>query len=182
MTRGAAVCTPYPPISDYALIGDCQSAALVSRDGSVDWCCLRRFDARPVFARQLDWERGGHFRVAPIEPYTVTRAYRPSTNVLETRFETEHGSLVLVDCLAMCEDHDERCDDQLSRLVRCERGLDQGRRRVPAAFRLRPHDPPARDARRRDRHRVRRRRRPRPPVGSAHDTGRALRLPGRRPS
>ena len=122
MTRGTAACTPYPPISDYALIGDCQSAALVSRDGSVDWCCFRRFDARPVFARQLDWEQGGHFRVAPIEPYTVTRAYRPSTNVLETRFETEHGSLVLVDCLAMCEDHDERYDAQLLRLMRCERG------------------------------------------------------------
>ena len=82
----------YPPIADYALISDCQSAALVSRDGSIDWCCFERFDARPVFARQLDWDRGGYFRVAPTEAYTVVRRYLPSTNVLETRFTTATGA------------------------------------------------------------------------------------------
>ena len=119
----------YPPIADYALIGDCQSAALVSRDGSIDWCCFQRFDARPVFARQLDWEQGGHFRIAPAGPYVVTRAYRPSTNVLETRFETDTGVLVVVDCLAVAAavtnlavESSAQASNQLLRLVRCERG------------------------------------------------------------
>jgi transaldolase len=58
----------YPPIADYALLSDCHSAALVSRDGSIDWCCFHRFDARPVFARLLDWSGGGHFRIAPPGP------------------------------------------------------------------------------------------------------------------
>lgn len=88
---------PYPPISDYALIGDCHSAALVSRDGSVDWCCFPRFDGRPVFGRLLDWERGGYFRIAPSGDSTVSRRYLPGTNVLETRFETEEGVMVLTD-------------------------------------------------------------------------------------
>jgi len=124
----------YPPISDYALIGDCRSAALVSRDGSIDWCCLQRFDARPVFARLLDWDRGGHLRIAPSEPYRVTRAYRPDTNVLETRFVTEHGTLLVVDCLAMCGDDGDSvpANSQLLRLVRCERG------RVDVAVEFRP--------------------------------------------
>src|SRR5438093_9963881 len=85
------------PIADYALISDCHSAALVSRDGSVDWCCFDRFDARPVFARLLDWSRGGHFRIGPRPPYRATRRYLPGTNILETRFETDRGSLVLTD-------------------------------------------------------------------------------------
>ena len=68
----------YPPIGDYALLSDCHSAALVSRDGSIDWGCFHRFDARPVFARLLDWSGGGHFRIAPTAPATVTRRYLPA--------------------------------------------------------------------------------------------------------
>ncbi|MBV9169724.1 MAG: glycoside hydrolase family 15 protein, partial [Chloroflexi bacterium] len=93
----------YRPIADYALISDCHSAALVSRDGSVDWCCFERFDARPVFARLIDWSRGGHFLIRPGQPYKATRRYLPGTNVLETRFETDSGVLVLTDCLAVHE-------------------------------------------------------------------------------
>ncbi len=55
----------YRPIRDYALVGDCHGAALVARDGSVDWCCLRRFDAAPVFWRILDAAKGGFFQVCP---------------------------------------------------------------------------------------------------------------------
>ena len=60
-----------PPIGDYALIGDCHSAALVSREGSIDWCCFRRFDKESVFGRLIDWEGGGFFCIAPLEPYTA---------------------------------------------------------------------------------------------------------------
>jgi GH15 family glucan-1,4-alpha-glucosidase len=85
----------YPPIADYALISDCHSAALVSRDGSIDWCCFHRFDARPVFCRLLDWDRGGYCWIAPATPYRSSRRYLPGTNVLETRFESEGGVMIV---------------------------------------------------------------------------------------
>jgi GH15 family glucan-1,4-alpha-glucosidase len=118
----------YRPLADYALISDCHSSALISRDGSIDWCCFERFDSRPVFSRLLDWSRGGHFRLSPSAAYTATRRYLPSTNVLETRFQTDCGVLVLTDCLAVGEGSSP-CDaetvepyNQLIRLVRCEVG------------------------------------------------------------
>ncbi len=86
------------PIADYALLGDCHSAALVDRDGSVDWWCPARFDARSVFARLLD-PGGGHFAIRPTEPYEVSRAYEPDTMVLRTTFETATGTLELTDAL-----------------------------------------------------------------------------------
>jgi len=93
--------TRYPPISDYALLSDCHSGALASKDGSIDWCAFHRFEARPVFARLLDWEHGGFFRIAPVEEYEATRRYLPNTNVLETRFETASGVVTLTDALAV---------------------------------------------------------------------------------
>jgi GH15 family glucan-1,4-alpha-glucosidase len=84
----------YPPIADYGLIGDGQSAALVSRAGSIDWCCLPRFDSGSCFGRLLDWERGGHFSISPVESgreSSIHRAYAGDTMVLETRFRVEGG-------------------------------------------------------------------------------------------
>lgn len=117
----------YPPISDYALLSDCHSAALVSRAGSVDWCAFHRFDASPVFARVLDWGRGGHFLLAPRRPRSASRRYLPGTNVLETRFEAEGGVLVVTDCLPVREAPDAPGRPlhplhQLLRQVRCEAG------------------------------------------------------------
>jgi GH15 family glucan-1,4-alpha-glucosidase len=111
----------YPPISDYALLSDCHSGALVSKDGSIDWCAFHRFEARPVFARLLDWEKGGFFRIAPTDEYEVTRRYLPRTNVLETHFQTEKGVLVLTDCFAL---HLEKGhpEHRLIRHVRCDEG------------------------------------------------------------
>ena len=120
-----AKASEYPPIDDYALIGNCQSAALVSREGSVDWCCFRRFDARPSFSRLLDWRQGGHFRMAPSARYDVTRGYLPGTNVLETRFQTRSGVLTLTDLMpiALGPGHVEpRPSAQLIRIARCEAG------------------------------------------------------------
>ena len=118
----------YPPIGDYALISDCHSAALVSRDGSIDWCCFHRFDARPVFCRLLDWDRGGHCRIAPGKPYRSSRHYLPGTNVLETRFDIDGGVMTVTDLFPIRQS--SPTDDpaavhpyhQLIRLVRCEAG------------------------------------------------------------
>jgi alpha,alpha-trehalase len=118
----------YRALGDYALISDCHSAALVSRDGSIDWCCFAQFDARPVCARLLDWSRGGHFQIHPSAPYDVSHCYVPATNVLETRFQTDSGVLVLTDCLAVRESSDPHEAEaveprnQLIRLLRCEAG------------------------------------------------------------
>lgn len=96
--------TGFPPISDYAFLSDCHSVALVGRDASVEWACFHRFDQRSVFARILDRERGGYFRIAPVAEYTTTRRYLPDTNVLETRFETATGAVTVTDCLPVRED------------------------------------------------------------------------------
>src|SRR5437879_4941331 len=77
----------YPPIADYALIGDCHSAALVSTQGSIDWYCPVRFDGPAVFSRLLDVDLGGSWRVAPRATYRAVRRYVGPTSVLETAFE-----------------------------------------------------------------------------------------------
>ena len=78
----------YQPIRDYALIGDCHGAALVARDGSVDWCCLGRFDATPVLWRLLDAEKGAGFEIRPARESGVERTYIPDTNIVRMIFAT----------------------------------------------------------------------------------------------
>jgi GH15 family glucan-1,4-alpha-glucosidase len=85
------------PIEDYALIGDCQSAALVSRDGSIDWLCWPRFDSEACFAALLGTPDNGRWLIAPRENARITRRYRPDTLILETHFETTEGAATLVD-------------------------------------------------------------------------------------
>ena len=87
----------YPPIGDYALIGDCHTAALVSRDGSIDWYCPFRFDAPAVFCRLLDAERGGYLQVSPSGRFRAERAYRGPTNVLATTFTASDGAVRVTD-------------------------------------------------------------------------------------
>jgi GH15 family glucan-1,4-alpha-glucosidase len=85
-------------IEDYALIGDCHSAALVSREGSIDWLCWPRFDSRACFAALIGTPDNGRWRIAPAEPTVrVRRQYRPGTLILETIFETADGSVALID-------------------------------------------------------------------------------------
>src|SRR4051794_2586592 len=94
----------YPPIADYALIGDCHSAALISHAGSVDWCCMPRIDAGSLFGRLLDWDRGGHLAIALASGRRpVARRYVDGTLVLETLLEDESGDGVLIDCMTMHE-------------------------------------------------------------------------------
>ena len=86
------------PIEDYALIGDCETAALVGCDGSIDWLCWPRFDSDACFAALLGTEKNGRWRIWPIgSKYTVSRSYRANTLLLETRFVTESGTVVIVD-------------------------------------------------------------------------------------
>jgi GH15 family glucan-1,4-alpha-glucosidase len=85
-------------IEEYGLIGDGQAAALVSRDGSIDWLCLPRFDAPACFAALLGTPENGRWQIAPAAPVrSVRRRYREDTLVLETDYETEAGSVTLVD-------------------------------------------------------------------------------------
>src|ERR1700733_8028780 len=85
-------------IEDYALIGDCKTAALVGRDGSIDWLCWPRFDSPACFAALLGTSDNGRWLITPVdEPFATRRRYRSGTLVLETEFETKTGSAVLID-------------------------------------------------------------------------------------
>src|SRR5215207_6457981 len=87
-------------IEDYALLGDLQTAALVGRDGSIDWLCLPHFDSPACFAALLGGEDNGHWRLAPAVGGTATRrGYRGDTLVLETVWETPEGTVRVVDCM-----------------------------------------------------------------------------------
>jgi GH15 family glucan-1,4-alpha-glucosidase len=86
-------------IADYALLGDCHSAALVGKDGSIDWACFPRFDSPAVFCRILDRRKGGSFGVAPEGRFHSSRSYLEDTNVLVTTFHTSRGVLEVVDCM-----------------------------------------------------------------------------------
>jgi GH15 family glucan-1,4-alpha-glucosidase len=87
-------------IEDYALIGDSYSAALVARDGSIDWLCLPRFDSGAVFAALLGTREHGRWLLAPRgEVRAVRRRYREGTLILETDFETADGAVRVVDCM-----------------------------------------------------------------------------------
>ena len=84
-------------IEDYAIIGDCRTAALVCLDGSIDWYCCPRFDSEACFAALLGSPEHGRWLIAPRAEARVTRRYRPSTLILETHFETEEGAATLID-------------------------------------------------------------------------------------
>jgi GH15 family glucan-1,4-alpha-glucosidase len=82
----------------YGLIGNCETAALVSTSGSIDWFCYPRFDSPSIFAALLDRQRGGSFRIAPVNPIPIgEQAYLPDSNLLTTTFHRAEGSLVVTD-------------------------------------------------------------------------------------
>ena len=100
-TGGAPPAHGYSPIADYGAIGNLRTVALVSRHGSIDWCCLPDLDSGSVFGALLDARRGGRFLVRPDATRGTEQSYEPSTNVLETRFDTETGRLVLTDFMPL---------------------------------------------------------------------------------
>jgi hypothetical protein len=94
--RGTGNCR----ISDYALLGDRQVSALVSRGGSIDWWCPTRFDAPSAFAALLN-PSAGHWSIRPLQGFRVNRRYLPDTMVVQTEFTTDTGTLRLTDALAL---------------------------------------------------------------------------------
>src|SRR3954452_8781170 len=89
------------PIEDYALVGACETGALVGLDGSIDWLCLPRFDSGACFAALLGKPEHGRWQIAPQEKVKhVRRRYRQGSLVLETEFETESGVVTLIDAMS----------------------------------------------------------------------------------
>ena len=89
-------------IEDYALIGDCETAALVAKDGSIDWLCWPRFDSGACFAALLGTPEHGRWQIAPVGSIRrTTRRYREGTLILESEFETPEGAVTLIDFMPL---------------------------------------------------------------------------------
>jgi GH15 family glucan-1,4-alpha-glucosidase len=114
----------YKGIGQYGLIGNRHTAALVSDDGSIDWCCLPRFDSPSVFAAILDDDKGGRFYIRPLAPFTYHQEYLDENNVLETTFETNFGTATLTDFMPCYQTAAARPKkfDEIHRLVECIKG------------------------------------------------------------
>src|SRR5437762_495206 len=101
-TAASAAGQGFQPIASYGLLADCNSAALVDRDGSVGWLCLPRYDSPAVFSQILD-PTGGHWRISPTGEYRSERRYIDGTLVIETKFTTDSGTVKLLDAMAFAE-------------------------------------------------------------------------------
>ncbi|MEO5902017.1 MAG: glycoside hydrolase family 15 protein, partial [Ilumatobacteraceae bacterium] len=112
---------PYLPIGEYAFLSDCHSTALVSRHGSVDWACFRRFDSPTAFARLLDHDRGGHFSIRACDAVDFDRGYIDGTLVLRTMITTTTGTARLTEAMVM---RTGGADDPRHELVRIVDGID----------------------------------------------------------
>lgn len=119
---------PWPKISDYAIIGDCRSAALVSHRGSIEWLCWPRFDSPSIFAAILDRDCGGSWTIAPAsdEVLRVSREYEPCTNILRTTFHCRQGVAVLTDLMPVASEQAKRSvltpDHEIIRHLHCTQG------------------------------------------------------------
>jgi GH15 family glucan-1,4-alpha-glucosidase len=132
--------TAYPPIHDYALVGDCRTGALVSSHGSIDWLCLPRFDSPSCFNRLLDWEHGGYCEICPTGSFRTTRAYEDHTAVLKTEFEATDGRARLTDLMPVAADGGPTAVRfPLRQVVRRIEGL-EGTVEFSLTIKLRPDD------------------------------------------
>src|SRR3954452_3844831 len=103
-------------IEDYALIGNCQTAALVARDSSIDWLCFPRFDSGACFAALLGTPAHGRWLLAPVgEIRRIRRSYRKDSLVLETEYDTDDGTVAIIDFMPLMQ-------QSLMRLAVCRRG------------------------------------------------------------
>ena len=128
----------YPLIEDHGLIGDLQTSALVSTEGSIDWFCAPRFDSPSVFGALLDKDKGGYCRIRPIaDEFTTKQLYFPDTAALVTRYLTEEGVGEVIDFMPVTSSRaggtpPDRADAAM------HPGADDVRRRNRATLRLRP--------------------------------------------
>ncbi|MEV0721067.1 trehalase-like domain-containing protein, partial [Asanoa sp. NPDC050611] len=131
----------YLPIGEHGLIGNLRTVALVGTDGTIDWCCVPRFDAPSVFASVLDRDKGGFFAVTTDVPATTKQFYFPDTNVLITRFLSDDGIAEIQDFMPVPGDRHEAERFRLIRRVRCVRGELPFRAHVAPRFDygLQPH-------------------------------------------
>ena len=110
-------------IEDYALIGDCETAALVNKNGSIDWLCWPDFSSDACFAALLGSEENGFWKIGPADPkFKTTRRYRAHSLILETTFETAEGLVRLVDFMPVREGNSRERDSEVVRIVQCLRG------------------------------------------------------------
>ena len=113
----------YKPISDYGVIGDMHSAALVGLDGSIDWYCAPRFDSPSVFAALLDSQKGGRFQLSPTGKFTTKQSYEGDTNVLATTFDSQEGRIRLTDFMpCFMEKGELKGFHEFHRIVDCLEG------------------------------------------------------------
>ena len=109
---------------DYGIIGNCKSAALISRDGSIDWCCLPDFDSSSIFAKLLDTEKGGHFAIKPVGKYTIQQRYLEKTNILITEYSGGENAFQVFDFMPRYKTDTGiyHCPPDIIRFVRHLRG------------------------------------------------------------
>ena len=104
MTVNSRAGRGYRPIADYAMVGDAQSGALIASDGGVDWLCLPHFDSPAILCRLLDADRGGFLAITPAaNPISMTRSYRPASNVLDTTFNLPNGGVTITDAMPFAD-------------------------------------------------------------------------------
>ena len=113
----------YRPIEACGVIGDLHSIALVSTDGTIDWCCLPSFDSPSIFAAILDEKKGGHFRIAPEEMGGNRQMYLPGTNILLTRFLRDDGVAEIIDFMPVRNDSRVESEDVVHEIVRMARSI-----------------------------------------------------------
>lgn len=113
-------------IQDYGIIGDCRSAALISREGSIDWLCWPKFDSPAIFCAILDRDRGGYWRIGVTKASSIARKYVPDTNVLQTTFQCASGIVTLTDLMPVSSEEFKRTkrlpDHEIVRQIECSAG------------------------------------------------------------
>jgi GH15 family glucan-1,4-alpha-glucosidase len=113
----------YLPISDYGIIGDLHSVALVGKNGSIDWCCLPRFDSPSIFAAILDDRKGGRFRICANGDPGFKQIYLPDTNVLVTRFLGESGLAEIIDFMPVGREEGGQTDQSARQVIRMAKAI-----------------------------------------------------------
>lgn len=112
----------YPAVSNYGFLSDCHSAALVSKSGSIDWCCMPRIDSASCFGRILSWESGGYCQIAPKKKCRYSHRYIADTLVLQTIFRTSEGEARLLDCFTIRKGGEHHPHHQLLRSIEITAG------------------------------------------------------------